>query len=101
MRRPMKPYSFYAYNAMRSHFMLNDQSPERSKAIALSCDACTAALSKESDKMLKILKEIYTSPDNLAQATKDAAIKYGIELVSMWTVIGRVERNFAIARGLI
>ena len=95
-----KPYSFYAAACLKSFF---ECTPTAGSAEVAETNrkACEATLKRLDTNTLLILHEVYTSNEILSMAVRRTSAKYDIEPVEMWKLIGQIEKDFAIHRGLL
>lgn len=96
----MKSYSYYAYACLRAFFE-NRATAGSAEAAVANRDACDGALKDLDFNTKLILHEIYTSEQILSHAVRDVAKKYEIEENELWTLIAKIEKDFAVFRGLI
>jgi hypothetical protein len=96
----MKSYSYYAYACFRAYFE-NRATPGSAEVAEKNHDACDSALSEYDFNTLLILREIYTSESVLSVAVRTVSNKYEIKADDIWKLIAKIEKDFAVARGLI
>jgi hypothetical protein len=95
----MRPYSYYAYAALRCYFLGTYKDDEPTKA---NFKAARAALeSLDTGNAVLILQEVYTSQEKLSVAIKQAAERFTLPESDVWTLVGVTESRFARERGLI
>ncbi len=96
----MRAYSYYAYAALRAWF--SDRMTAGCGAAAqANYEACCKALESVDANTRLILKDVYCHDGALGTAVRETARKYDLQGNDLWTLVARVEKDFAIARGLI
>lgn len=100
MNRPY--YSEYVRHALRFYTRNLSPKPEfKSEADRNNWYACAVTLKGCTELHLKILVDVYSGYDTLADNVYEASKKYDINQAVIWDLMKAVERKVAKRRGLM
>lgn len=94
-------YSDYAQRSLR--FFSRREKPDTFPSVAeeKNWNACEAALATLSDYDRELTMAIYVNPDTLADNIYGLSLEKKMPQERLWSLVSKVEKQFAIERGLI
>lgn len=98
----MRPhYAYFAAYAFRKYFGEPDGSYIRTVAERQNHMSCDLVIREQNEDSVRILRQVYTLRDTLADNVYEVAKALGIKQDDIWTLIAQTEKRFAQERGLI
>ena len=95
-------YSEYVRHCLRFYARYEKPLAFRTDVDRLNWEACEDALSFHSPRVRKLAIAIYKQESlNIAEAVNKVSNDTGTDRVLLWSIVKRLEKNVAIARGLI
>lgn len=93
------------YSDISNHFLhyyfKNPEKHFESNAERLNWEACDIALNNCSQWEREVIEYLYTEQGSFVENAKSISIIRGTVLHRIWRLVNSIERNVAIARGLI
>lgn len=95
-------YSEYVRHCLRFYARYEKPLVFRTDVDRLNWEACEDALSLASPRVQKLAVAIYKQESmNIAEAVNKVSHDTNTDRVLLWSIVKRLEKNVAIARGLI